>query len=52
MRLDVRALDARIIEIVEIIGHGDVKLAIGHQAIYKMAADEASSAGYQDSSHG
>jgi hypothetical protein len=45
MRLNVRALDRRIVEIVKVIDHGDSPIAFGQQAIDQMRTDESRAAG-------
>jgi hypothetical protein len=42
---DVRALECRIVEVVEIIDYGDLNPSVEKQPIYQMASNESGSAG-------
>src|SRR5689334_11437065 len=51
MLLDVRSLEPRIVEVVEVVDDGDSPITFGHQAIDEVRTDKACSAGDENILH-
>ena len=50
MGADVRFLEGRVVERIEVVENGDVP-AVGEQRIHEVAADEAGAAGHESVFH-